>query len=111
VGTETPAPAPTAPTEDEPVVSINLDDDIPAPAPAAGGKSAMDADLEALLKGTISGGNDGSDSEPAVDLTPEATPAAAAPEPSAHEPRLVYSESFDNESTGSTPAGWRGEYD
>lgn len=112
-------PAATAPPQSDDDISLNLEND-PSPSPAAApvsdptpakGSSSMDADLEALLKGTFAGAPAESADVP-ENLEPAlaAVGAAAASESSAPE-RLIYQQNFDGESEGASPAEWRGEYD
>jgi tetratricopeptide (TPR) repeat protein len=118
----TPTPMPGVPAIDtEEPLSINFsDEDSPAPASAsasatpAKGTSALDADLESLLKGTFPGAPAAAAADTPLasaspgmgveDLQPVGAPAAA-------ESRLVFEQSFDDEPEGAAPQGWRGEYD
>jgi hypothetical protein len=78
------------------------------------GTSALDADLESLLKGTFPGAAVGAASESPLE---SATPGrgvedlAAAGVSADSEPRLVFEQSFEDEPEGASPRGWRGEYD
>lgn len=116
------APVVSPEPQDE-TISINMEDDEPT-APAAGeasaqtpaeGSSALDADLESLLKGTFPGAAAGAADESVLesatpgrgveDLTTEEQSTAGT------EPRLVFAQSFDDEADGGAPKDWRGEYD
>ncbi len=98
------APATAAPATED--ISLNFDnEELPASASAtpAASSSAMEADLEALLKGTFGG-------EETAPVAAAATGAVAASSGNAA-PRVLYSQDFENESAGDSPAEWRGEYD
>lgn len=129
VSLDEPEAAPTAPAAstqpEEESISINFADDEPnaqppatgnAPAQAAAaGSSALDADLESMLKGTFPGAPADASSESVLE---SATPGRGVEElkteeqaTSGSEPRLVFSQSFDDEADGAAPRDWRGEYD
>ncbi len=108
-------PASTIAPSDE-VVSINFDEEpvLPTAAPVldntpAKVTSSMDADLEALLRGSFSDASQESESVP-ESLEP-AVSAAGAIAASGSTEQIVFQQSFDEETEGSSPSDWRGEYD
>jgi len=105
----------SAPADD--LVSLNFDEET-APAATsssassstpAGGSSAMDADLEALLKGTFAGASESESANIGDQVL--ASGAAGAAAASKSQPAIVFAQDFASAESGSTPEGWRGEYD
>ena len=126
---EPPAVAEETPAPEDDVISFNLDSEPPAapetislspdptpvpdsPEPESQGKSAMEADLEALLKGTFQQAA----AEPPSPETPE-TLAVAEPEPEpAVEEKVpghsvIFAQNFDQANASDMRAQWRGDYD
>lgn len=115
-----PAPAPS-PDNDEITLDLGEPEPAPAapqsPAPAAADdqpKSALDEDLESLLMGTFPGAPDNAEAtSPLQSATPgdgvEELQAPGSPEPA--QARVIFEQSFDNETPGSSPQGWSGEYE
>lgn len=111
-----PAPEPAPVAEDEPF-TLNLEEiagetPVPQEAPAAP-TSALDADLESLLRGTFPGAPADAEESPLESATPglgveELAPAGA---PAGSTSRVVFEQTFEHQAEGSVPEGWSGEYD
>lgn len=96
-----PEPTPSAPQPETPAA-----DDQP--------KGALDEDLESLLMGTFPGAPDNAEAtSPLQSATPgdgvEELHAPGSPEPA--QSHVVFEQSFDNETPGTAPQGWSGEYE